>query len=123
MKRIGWLLSAMVLAALSGCSDGDAVTEPVEVSRPVPMMVVGSSDKTSSLRFPGRVRAAQRADLAFNVPGRIVQLPAEEGQLIEKGQLVAQLDDANYKIQMRSALAQYNTARTDYQREIGRAHV
>ncbi|WBE24295.1 efflux RND transporter periplasmic adaptor subunit [Denitrificimonas caeni] len=116
MKRIGWLLSAMVLAALSGCSDGDAVTEPVEVSRPVPMMVVGSSDKTSSLRFPGRVRAAQRADLAFNVPGRIVQLPAEEGQLIEKGQLVAQLDDANYKIQMRSALAQYNKARTDYQR-------
>ncbi len=116
MKRIGWLLSAMVLAALSGCSDGDAVTEPVEVSRPVPMMVVGNSDKTSSLRFPGRVRAAQRADLAFNVPGRIVQLPAEEGQLIEKGQLVAQLDDANYKIQMRSALAQYNKARTDYQR-------
>jgi len=116
MKRIGWLLSAMVLAALSGCSDGDAVTEPVEVSRPVPMMVVGSSDKTSSLRFPGRVRAAQRADLAFNVPGRIVQLPAEEGQLIEKGQLVAQLDDANYKIQMHSALAQYNKARTDYQR-------
>lgn len=116
MKRIGWLLSAMVFAALSGCSDGDAVTEPVEVSRPVPMMVVGSSDKTSSLRFPGRVRAAQRADLAFNVPGRIVQLPAEEGQLIEKGQLVAQLDDANYKIQMHSALAQYNKARTDYQR-------
>ena len=60
---------------------------------------------TVSLRFPGRVRAAQRADLTFNVPGQVIELPVEEGQLINKGDLVARLDDANYKIQMRSALA------------------
>ncbi len=116
MKRIGWLLSAMVLAVLSGCGEGEAIVEQVEVSRPVPMMLVATSDKTSSLRFPGRVRAAQRADLAFNVPGRIIKLPVEEGQLLEKGQLVAQLDDTNYKNHMRSALAKYNKARTDYSR-------
>ena len=116
MKRIGWLVSAMVVAVLSGCGEGDPVVEQEEVSRPVPMMVVDTSDKTSSLRFPGRVRAALRADLTFNVPGQIIQLPAEEGQRIEKGQLVAQLDDANYKNYMRSALAKYNKAQTDYRR-------
>ncbi|HZJ97450.1 MAG TPA: efflux RND transporter periplasmic adaptor subunit [Oligella sp.] len=116
MKRIGWVVSAMILAALSGCDEGEAVVEPHEVSRPVPMMAVNTSDKTSSLRFPGRVRAAQRADLAFNVPGQVIKLPVEEGQLIEKGELVAQLDDSNFKIQMRSSLAKYNKARTDYQR-------
>lgn len=116
MKRIGWLLSAMVLVVLSGCGEDEAIVEQVEVSRPVPMMLVDTSGITSSLRFPGRVRAAQRADLAFNVPGRIIKLPVEEGQLIEKGQLVAQLDDANYKNHMRSALAKYNKARTDYSR-------
>ncbi|MDD2224162.1 MAG: efflux RND transporter periplasmic adaptor subunit [Pseudomonas sp.] len=116
IKRIGWLLSAVLLTVISGCGEGEAVVEPVDVSRPVPMMVVGTSDKTSSLRFPGRVRAAQRADLAFNVPGQVLELPAKEGQLIEKGQLVARLDDANYRIQMRSAQAKYNKARTDYGR-------
>ena len=75
-----------------------------------------ASNKTSSLRFPGRVRAAQRADLTFNVPGQVIELPVEEGQLINKGDLVARLDDANYKIQMRSALAKYNKTRTDYSR-------
>ena len=81
MKRIGWLVSAMVLAVLSGCGEGEAVIEPVEVSRPVPMMVVQTSDHASSLRFPGRVRSAQRADLTFNVPGQIIELPVDEGQL------------------------------------------
>ena len=116
MKHIGWLFSAMILAQLTGCGEGETVVEPAEVARPVPMMLVGGSDQTSSVRFPGRVRAAQRADLAFNVPGQVIELPVEEGQLIEKGELVARLDDANYKIQMRSALAKYNKARTDYSR-------
>ena len=82
----------------------------------MPITIVNSSNKTSSLRFPGRVRAAQRADLTFNVPGQVIELPVEEGQLINKGDLVARLDDANYKIQMRSALAKYNKTRTDYSR-------
>lgn len=116
IKRIGLLASAMLFTVLSGCGDSEVVEEHVEVSRPVPMAVVTTSDKNSTLRFPGRVRAAQRADLAFNVPGQVIELPVEEGQLIEKGQLVARLDDANYKIQMRSSLAKYNKARTDYSR-------
>ena len=130
MKRISWLASAVILAALSGCTEGEVVDRQVETSRPVPITIVNSSNKTSSLRFPGRVRAAQRADLTFNVPGQVIELPVEEGQLINKGDLVARLDDANYKIQMRSALAKYNKTRTDYSRveqlwqrsqEIGRA--
>ena len=116
MKRISWLASAVILAALSGCTEGEVVDQQVETSRPVPITIVNSSNKTSSLRFPGRVRAAQRADLTFNVPGQVIELPVEEGQLINKGDLVARLDDANYKIQMRSALAKYNKTRTDYSR-------
>lgn len=116
MKRISWLASAVILAALSGCTEREAVDQQVETSRPVPITIVNSSNKTSSLRFPGRVRAAQRADLTFNVPGQVIELPVEEGQLINKGDLVARLDDANYKIQMRSALAKYNKTRTDYSR-------
>lgn len=116
IKRIGWLVSAMLLAALSGCGESEAIDEQVEVSRPVPMIIVNTSDQTSSLRFPGRVRAALRADLTFNVSGQVIELPAEEGLLIEKGELVARLDDANYRIQMRSSLAKYNKAQTDYRR-------
>ena len=29
MKRMGWLLSAMVLTVLSGCGEGEAIVEQV----------------------------------------------------------------------------------------------
>lgn len=122
MKRMSWLasafwlVSALMLIALSGCTESEAIENKEEVARPVPIEVVSIADQTSSLRFPGRVRSATRADLTFNVPGRVVKLLAEEGQLVEKGALVAELDNSNYQIQMNSALAKYNKARTDYQR-------
>lgn len=116
MKYISLLIGALVFTALSGCNKTEVVNKPEEVSRPVPIEQVSVADKASSLRFPGRVRAAKRADLTFNVPGRIVELPAIEGQLLQKGDLVALLDDANYKVQLRSAQASYDKARTDYQR-------
>jgi len=116
MKRIGWLVCTMVLVGLSGCEKEQVVEQQAEVSRPVPMMRVGAAEIISNLRFPGRVRAAQRADLAFNVPGLVLELPVEEGQLVEKGDLVARLDDENYRIQLRSAQAQLNKERTDFGR-------
>ena len=76
IKHRNWLVSAVVLGLLAGCTDNQEATEQAEVSRPVPMLVVGASDQASNLRFPGRVRAAQRADLAFNVAGQVIELPA-----------------------------------------------
>jgi len=35
--------------------------------------------------------------VGFKVPGRIVDLPIEEGQQVEQGALLARLDDADYK--------------------------
>ena len=116
MKPISWLVSTLILIALSGCNETAAINKPDEISRPVPIELVNVADKSSSLRFPGRVRAAKRADLTFNVSGRIIELPAIEGKLLQKGDLVARLDDANYKAQLRSAQASYDKARVDYQR-------
>lgn len=117
-RRLSWLSIAAGLLMLSGCDEGGAEmsASQTESSRPVPMLRVEATGQVSSLRFPGRVRSAHRADLAFNVPGQVVELHAEEGQRIEKGQLVARLDDANYRILMESALATYNKARTDHER-------
>lgn len=92
------------------------MVQPAEVSRPVPIQEVSASSSELTLRFPGRVRAAQRADLAFNVPGLMLELPVQEGQQVEQGELVARLDDENYLIQLQSAQARLNKARTDYTR-------
>ena len=105
-----------LLTALSGCGEAEPVAEAKNIIRPVPMMEVTASHGLSGLRFPGRVRAVQRAELAFNLPGRIIELPVREGQRIEKGSLVARLDDETVKLQLAAAQAQYNKASTDYNR-------
>lgn len=100
---------------LSACQEASPPPAP-EVSRPVPIFEVGGSDFASGLRFPGRVRAEQRAELAFNIPGRIVEFAAKEGDSLPAGALIARLDPASFETQLSAARAEFDKARTDYAR-------
>ena len=44
---------------------------------------------------------AHESLVSFKVQGRVVDLPVEEGQSVEKGRLLARLDDADYKQRVR----------------------
>jgi len=48
----------------------------------------------------------READLAFNVGGRIERMLVEEGDVVERGQLLATLDDSLYRAEVESAEAQ-----------------
>lgn len=115
-NHVGLLMGLLLLGGLSGCGEQAPPSANNEIVRPAQIMDVKATSAFSDLRFPGRVRAVQRAELAFNLPGRIIELPVREGQLIEKGDLVARLDSANFDIQLASAKAEYDKARTDYNR-------
>ena len=43
-------------------------------------------------RFSGRVESARRTDLAFELPGRVIELVVDEGQLVNAGDVLARLD-------------------------------
>lgn len=113
---VGLFTGIVLLSVLSGCGEQAPERDAKEVIRPAQIMEVAAQNATSGLRFPGRVRAVHRAELAFNLPGRIVELPVQEGQRIAKGDLVARLDAESVELQLASALAEYNKARTDYNR-------
>jgi HlyD family secretion protein len=50
----------------------------------------------NQLTLSGNIEAHESL-VGFKVPGRIVELPIEEGQQVEQGALLARLDDADYK--------------------------
>ena len=60
--------------------------------------------------------AAQQVDLAFRLSGRVVRLPISEGQLVEKEDVIAGLDDTQYRLAVDDRRATYERARTDYER-------
>jgi HlyD family secretion protein len=54
------------------------------------------TEPQNQLTLSGNIEAHESL-VSFKVPGRIVDLPVEEGQRVERGALLARLDDADYK--------------------------
>ncbi len=61
-------------------------------------------------QFFGSVVARQTVDLAFQVGGQIIELPAQEGEFIPEGSRVAALDLEPFELQLRQAELQFEQA-------------
>jgi len=76
-----------------------------------------SGPETSAERsFPGRVRASERVDLSFEVAGRIIELPATQGNQVEKGTLLARLDPRDFESELKAAQADFDKAQANFER-------
>ncbi|MBU0616479.1 MAG: efflux RND transporter periplasmic adaptor subunit [Planctomycetes bacterium] len=62
-----------------------------------------------TVQAPGEVEACAEVDISSEVVAKILELPVEEGDWVEKGQLLCRLDDADYRARVLSAQA--NVAR------------
>jgi RND family efflux transporter MFP subunit len=102
-------LAVAPILLLAGCS----LEEPAgaEVGRPVRTMVVTAGDDTRTRSFPGRVEASKNVELAFQVPGLLVQLPVKEGQTVKEGDLIAQLRQDEFDARLKTLLGQLDQAR------------
>lgn len=114
-------VAVLVLAAavLAGCGQTAPEVAAPEVVRPAVIHEVGALDTGAKLRFPGRLRAAKRAELSFNVPGFVADFALTEGSRVKAGQVVARLDDTVFKARVDAAQSEFERAKTDlgrYQR-------
>jgi RND family efflux transporter MFP subunit len=107
---------AVVLAAglLVACSEEPPTRE--EVSRPVKMMTLGEAKLGAKVEYPGEIRAVQRVEMSFEVPGRIIELPIDDGMAVEKGDLLAKLDERDFLADRDRASAQVRATRSESER-------
>ena len=59
----------------------------------------GNNTEATSLTFSGNIEAHESV-VGFKVPGRLVELKVEEGQLVKAGDLLARLDQNDYRQQV-----------------------
>jgi len=100
---------------LAGCGEEQAPA-PELVVRPVKVLTLAGSDGGVKRQYPGKVRAAQRADMSFEVPGKLIELPVREGQVLKKGELIARLDDRDLTSNLKSAQAENDNAAANFRR-------
>lgn len=108
-------LLALVSTALIGCSKKEAVIEKDAV-RPVKTIVINSDQLGSDRNFPGIVDAVQRAQVSFRVAGKLIKIHVKEGDEVQKGDLLAELDPTDFEITLNNRKATYNRTNADYTR-------
>jgi RND family efflux transporter MFP subunit len=107
-------LAGLSLTLLAACEK--EVAEAPEVVRPVRILTISTLQGGETLSYPGEIQGTQNAELAFEVAGRLVELPAEEGIDVTENQVLAKLDPADYQSSLDAAQAQYNSAKETFER-------
>ncbi|KKC99441.1 efflux RND transporter periplasmic adaptor subunit [Photobacterium halotolerans] len=91
--------------------------KPKEViSRPVKLFTIGESSAKRVFEFPGSISAVKQSDMAFEVPGRIIDFPVTEGELVQTGTVLARVNPAAFEASRDRARAERNAAQADFDR-------
>jgi membrane fusion protein, multidrug efflux system len=105
--RLTLLVASTLL--LGGCGGDQPPPEPVV--RPVRYTQVFASGGERLRVFSGTARAAVESRLSFKVGGTVTRVAVAVGDRVEAGQLIAEIDDRDLRLQEEEAQARLNSAR------------
>jgi RND family efflux transporter MFP subunit len=110
-----WIVVVLVVAALGGAGWWYATQRGVAVSAATAQkapadMPVGPG---SILDASGYVVARRQATVSSKIMGKVVEVSIEEGQRVERGQVIARLDDTNARAALAQSLAQREQAKAN----------
>lgn len=93
--------AGLALLALSACKEEEVenVQPPV---RPVLSMVVADVESVRLATYPGRAQAVRELNIAFEVPGKVLQRPVDVGTQVKEGDVLASLDPDPYLARVRA---------------------
>lgn len=109
------ILLIMLTAGLVACGNSDDIVEEVP-ARVVQLASVVEMSSEETFSFPAKVIAKSTVDLAFRVGGRLEAVYLPQGQFIEKGTVIARLDQEPFKRALRTAQVQLKQAKHELSR-------
>ena len=119
------VLSYTILLILTACPDGSRPegggAQPSTLDRsngahPVELAQVGAEDVVEWIRAIGSVHADQSVNLSAEVGGRLAEIAVEVGDLVERGDLLARLDDERLRVARDLARAEGEIAKANLEK-------
>ena len=112
------MLLPITSLALSACARADASATKDAESTAVSVVAHPAtlSTRAWSTTASGIVQANSTVDVAFQVPGKIVTVGPDEGQVVRAGQEIATVDATEYRLAVEQASAQADRAARDRDR-------
>ena len=110
-------VAALIVIALTMLLKGRAaLTEGPPPRAPLTVATIDYRLQDSYLRtvsYLGLVVAGRKANLAFEIPGRIASLPHRQGSPVTTGDVIAELDDASLQAQRQATVAALRRAQAE----------
>jgi len=116
-------LLPLTLVAISACGDsaaegnkslnGNGRKDAVTVS----VLEITPSDYQETLQLTGSVASFEDVKVPSDEGGRVLQWLVSRGATVTRGQVLVQLDSALHRAGYDAALAQYNIAQTNFERQ------
>jgi RND family efflux transporter MFP subunit len=121
-EQIGWhlftvgvlgLMLLVLLVSVQSLGEPPSIETgpPMRTAIPVEVEPVQERSRHSTLRLPGVVEPGSRAELGFRVDGHIAGFRVREGERVEVGEIIADLDADELEREVRLASAQLESAR------------
>ena len=109
------LLSAVLVTGIAGCDSQSSAPEQSTAPQATPVQVITMAKKPTTMynELPARVVATRVSEVRPQVTGILQKRLFEEGQLVEQGDLLYQIDPAPYQADVNSAQAALVKAKAD----------
>lgn len=106
---------AGILLILGACRQNRSLKDPVLT---VKTDTVRCYQNELYITYPGKVKSASDVDLAFRVAGPILRMPVAAGAFVRKGDLIAEIDPRDYRVQLSATEAEYKQIKAEAERVI-----
>lgn len=110
-------IAVLILVSIISCADenqaGNGFAFP-----PMPVEVADVKVETMSEKFEavGTIEAIEEIKVVSEIDASVISLPFTEGSFVKKGEVIAQLDDAQLSAEVSRAEALYNQSKASYNR-------
>ena len=101
--HITYIVIAILFSLLFIACGEEEVTE--EIIRPIRYMEITTGEGGSLRVFTGTAKTGIESKLSFKVAGTIKNINVKVGNVVNKGDVIAELDDTDYKIKVQEAEA------------------
>jgi RND family efflux transporter MFP subunit len=105
--------AALIVCLCGGCGKEAPTASP---PRPVRSLVVTAASAGGGASYTAEIHSRYETDLAFQVSGKLVNVPVTVGTLVRKGELLAQLDQTDFRVSLEAARSAVTAAQAEFDR-------